>query len=85
GTSKVTTIVYDAERGIPAELKLERETNDTEATLGLEWVQASRSVMSKCTGTDTPPPVFAILSKLSVHKEALYRKNGLVVVLDGVR
>ncbi|WP_339207474.1 RNA methyltransferase [Paenibacillus sp. FSL K6-3182] len=85
GTAKVTTIVYDAERGIPAELKLERETNDTEATLGLEWVQASRSVMSKCTGTDTPPPVFAILSKLSVHKEALYRKNGLVVVLDGVR
>ncbi|WP_054028261.1 TrmH family RNA methyltransferase [Bacillus sp. FJAT-28004] len=85
GTADVTTIVYDTERGIPPELKLERETNDSEATLGLEWVQASRSVMSKCTGTDTPPPVFAILSKLSVDKEALYRKNGLVVVLDGVR
>jgi TrmH family RNA methyltransferase len=85
GTADVTTIVYDTERGIPPELKLERETNDSEATLGLEWVQASRSVMSKCTGTDTPPPVFAILSKLSVDKEALYRINGLVVVLDGVR
>jgi TrmH family RNA methyltransferase len=85
GTADVMTIVYDTERGIPPELKLERETNDSEATLGLEWVQASRSVMSKCTGTDTPPPVFAILSKLSVDKEALYRKNGLVVVLDGVR
>jgi len=85
GKADVTTIVYDMERGIPAELKLERETNDSAATLGLEWVQASRSVMSKCTGTDTPPPVFAILSKLSIDKEALYRKNGLVVVLDGVR
>ncbi|OBZ16071.1 RNA methyltransferase [Bacillus sp. FJAT-26390] len=85
GNADVTTIVYDTERGIPAELMAERETNDSAATLGLEWVQASRAVMSKCTGTDTPPPVFAILSKLSADKTALFRKKGLVVVLDGVR
>ncbi|WP_138752829.1 TrmH family RNA methyltransferase [Paenibacillus sinopodophylli] len=85
GNAKVLTIVYDTERGIPAELMVERETNDSAATLGLEWVQASPQVMSKCTGTDTPPPVFAILSKLSYDQSALYRKGGLVVVLDGVR
>jgi TrmH family RNA methyltransferase len=85
GNAEVTTIVYDTERGIPAELMVERETNDSSATLGLEWIQASRAVMSKCTGTDTPPPVFAILSKPSADKAALFRKNGLVVVLDGVR
>ncbi|CAM4485839.1 TrmH family RNA methyltransferase [Paenibacillus endophyticus] len=85
GQAKVLTIVYDTERGIPAELAVERETNDSPATLGLEWVQASRQVMSKCTGTDTPPPVFAIVSKLSADQSALFRKSGLVVVLDGVR
>ncbi|MEV5026300.1 TrmH family RNA methyltransferase [Paenibacillus sp. LPE1-1-1.1] len=85
GNADVKTIVYDSDRGIPAELKLERETNDSAATLGLEWVQASRPVMAKCTGTDTPPPVFAVLSKLSVDQSAIFRKNGLVVVLDAVR
>ncbi|WP_419871797.1 TrmH family RNA methyltransferase [Candidatus Pristimantibacillus sp. PTI5] len=85
GNADVKTIVYDSDRGIPAELKLERETNDSAATLGLEWVQASRPVMAKCTGTDTPPPVFAVLSKLTVDHSAIFRKNGLVVVLDAVR
>lgn len=85
GSAEIITIVYDTERGIPAELKHERATNDSASTLGLEWVQASRNVMAKCTGTDTPPPVFAVLSKLSADTSALYRRNCLVVVLDGVR
>lgn len=85
GNVEIVTIVYDTERGIPVELKHERETNDSAATFGLEWVQASRAVMAKCSGTDTPPPVFAILSKLSGDVNSLYRKNSLVVVLDGVR
>ncbi|WP_424767115.1 TrmH family RNA methyltransferase [Paenibacillus sp. sgz302251] len=85
GNADVATIVYDTERGIPAELKHERETNDSEATLGLEWVQASRSVMTKCTGTDTPPPVFAVVSKLKADKRTLFGAHCLVVVLDGVR
>jgi len=85
GNADVKAIIYDTERGIPAELKHERETNDSAATLGLEWIQASRSVMAKCTGTDTPPPVFAILSKLSSDTAALFKSNCLVVVLDGVR
>ncbi|CAM4381802.1 RNA methyltransferase [Paenibacillus alkaliterrae] len=85
GTTQIATIVYDNERGIPAELKYKRETNDTPVTLGVEWVQASRAVMAKCTGTDTPPPVFAVLSKIAADKKALYRDKCLVVVLDGVR
>lgn len=85
GNAEIMTIVYDLERGIPSELKLERETNDSPATFGLEWVQVSRAVMAKCTGTDTPPPVFAILSKLKPDMEPSFKQNCLVVVLDGVR
>ncbi|MCA0757821.1 RNA methyltransferase [Paenibacillus sp. N4] len=83
GGAGVTTIVYDAERGLPAELKQERAAGI--AVSGPEWVQASPAVMSKCTGTDTPPPVFAVLPKLKTDRSALFRDGGIVVVLDGVR
>lgn len=78
----VTVIVYDSERGIPAEL---RQEHITEAAQAAEWVQASRAVMAKCTGTDTPPPVFAVVVKPVHDRSALYRENSLVVALDGVR
>src|SRR5690606_19789812 len=51
----------------------------------VEWIQASRAVMAKCTGTDTPPPVFAVVGKLSVNKDSMFGAQCLVVVLDGVR
>lgn len=76
----VSVIVYDAERGIPAELLQARSASDI-----AEWIQASRAVMAKCTGTDTPPPVFAVVEKLSYDSEAWFGESCLVVVLDGVR
>jgi len=75
----VETIVYDAERGIPTELLPCREA------VKAEWIQASPAVMSRCTGTDSPPPVFAVAAKPKVDKAVLYRNDSLIVVLDGVR
>ena len=43
------------------------------------------SVMAKCTGTDTPPPVFAVVTKPRYGHDALLREGGFVVALDGVR
>jgi TrmH family RNA methyltransferase len=85
GSVNVAAIIYDAERGIPAELAAMREESHAAVINGVEWVQASRAVISKCTGTDTPPPVFAVVSKLSSESTAIFHKNCLVVVLDGVR
>lgn len=85
GSVGVAAIIYDAERGIPAELATVREERQAAGTSGAEWVQASRAVMAKCTGTDTPPPVFAVVTKLSADTKALFTGNCLVVVLDGVR
>lgn len=73
-------IVYDAERGWPAELDRERA-----AAVAGDIVQASPAVMAKCAGTDTPPPVFAVVRKRAVDPEELLLPEGLVVVLDGLR
>ncbi|MBD2867828.1 TrmH family RNA methyltransferase [Paenibacillus arenilitoris] len=81
GKADVSAIVYDAERGLPAELLRERTRTDVKA----DWIQASRAVMAKCTGTDTPPPAFAVVAKLSADPEALFGGDCLVVALDGVR
>ncbi|MCU6711980.1 RNA methyltransferase [Paenibacillus sp. J5C_2022] len=76
----VETVVYDEERGVPAELaEVQDHLN------GTEWMSASRAVMAKCTGTDSPPPVFAVVVKPGWSGETIYRSNGLVVVLDNVR
>ncbi len=74
-------IVYDSERGVPEELVEAARTTSHK----LEWVQASRAVMARCTGTDTPPPVFAVVNKLSMDHSRLYSDQCFVVVLDGVR
>ena len=73
-------IVYDASRGWPAELDRELA-----AAVAGDIVQASPAVMAKCAGTDTPPPVFAVVRKRIASPEALLRADGLVVVLDGLR
>lgn len=77
----VRTIVYDAERGLPAELLEPLRLHGA----GVELVAAARSVIAKCTGTDSPPPVFGVVDKPVADHTALFREKGLVVVLDGVR
>ncbi|WP_336776847.1 TrmH family RNA methyltransferase [Paenibacillus sp. MMO-58] len=78
-SAAVQCVVYNTERGIPHELE------QLAGEGGAEWVQATTQVMAKCTGTDTPPPVFAVLEKLKRDDTALFRNDSLVVVLDGVR
>lgn len=78
-SAAVNCVVYNGERGIPQELE------QLAGEGGTEWIQATPQVMAKCTGTDTPPPVFAVLEKLKRDETALFRDNGLVVILDGVR
>ncbi|MCR8657788.1 TrmH family RNA methyltransferase [Paenibacillus endoradicis] len=77
----IEAIVYDADRGLPTEISTIME----QVPSYTEWYKASKQVMSKCTGTESAPPIFAVLGKFKISEEALYEKNGLVVVLDGVR
>ena len=81
GGAVVHSIVYDAEKGMPDEL-LELLSP---VPAGTELVAASKAVISKCTGTESPPPVFAVVDKLSHDDSGLFKPQGLVVVLDGVR
>ncbi|WP_261800406.1 RNA methyltransferase [Paenibacillus sp. PAMC21692] len=78
----VRTVVYDDERGLPEELV---DIEESERGMDAEWIRASRAVMAKCSDTDSPPPVFAVLVKPNTDAEALFRGDGFVVVLDGLR
>lgn len=77
----VRAVVYDAERGLPPELAEPLRL----CGKAVELVAASRAVVAKCAGTDSPPPAFAVVDKPSADRSALYRERGFVVVLDGVR
>jgi TrmH family RNA methyltransferase len=73
-------LAYDLERGMPAELA---------PLLGsvpeCEVFAVSPAVMAKCTGTDSPPPVFGIAAKPFPDTKTLFGEGALVVVLDGLR
>lgn len=79
--AEIISVIYEDERGLPDELN-EAESSASPKT---EWISASRAVMAKCTGTDTPPPVFAVLRKPGVTEESLWHDHSFVVALDGVR
>jgi TrmH family RNA methyltransferase len=79
GLAAVEAVAFDAERGWPEELKGARLPERTPV------YALPPSVMAKCTGTDTPPPVFAVVAKPRHDGHALHREGGFVVVLDGVR
>ncbi|GGG23815.1 TrmH family RNA methyltransferase [Paenibacillus abyssi] len=77
--AEIECIVYDSERGVPHELQ------DILQLEAVEWIAAAPHVIAKCTETDTPPPVFAVVAKPKPSLEALYKERALVVVLDSVR
>lgn len=80
--AEVEMIVYDMERGMPEELASLLAGG---VQYGGQYAEASSAVMAKCTGTDTPPPVFGVVAKPRADAAALYHEQVLVVVLDGVR
>ena len=81
GKFEIEAICFDSERGLPKEIAELQE----QVPSYTEWYSATKSVMSKCTGTDSAPPIFAVLGKLNYQSEQLFKRDGLVVVLDGVR
>ncbi|WP_183604741.1 TrmH family RNA methyltransferase [Paenibacillus phyllosphaerae] len=78
--AEVAAIVYDMERGLPKELAPLLESIDS-----CDLIEATSAVMAKCTGTESPPPVFGVVRKFSLDAQQLYKESSLVVVLDGVR
>jgi len=79
GLVSIEAIAVDDERGWPEELAGARLPERTPV------YALPASVMAKCTGTDTPPPVFAVVTKPRYGHDALLREGGFVVALDGVR
>lgn len=75
----VEAVVFDEGRGWPADLD-----RGFAAAAG-EIVRASGEVMAKCTATDSPPPVFAVVRKRPPDPAVLFRPGALIVALDGLR
>ncbi len=75
-------IVYDTEKGIPAELKEDIAGYNG----GAQYVAVSQAVLEKCTDTRTPQPVFAIVHKRNALLSSLLKEDSaMVMVLDGVQ
>ncbi|UUZ90316.1 RNA methyltransferase [Paenibacillus sp. P25] len=56
--------------------------------LGVECLAVSEAVLAKCTDTQTPQPVFAVVPKPPWRPQQLLeasRHSGLVVVIDGIQ
>lgn len=77
--AEVECVVYDKDRPFPEELLPYRDTR-------CEWIQVSDHVLAKCTTTQTPQSVFAVVSKHQTDSDLLWQQERpLVVVLDGVQ
>ncbi|WP_458121318.1 TrmH family RNA methyltransferase [Paenibacillus sp. Z6-24] len=75
-------IVYDTEKGIPAELQADIASYSG----GAQYVAVSEAVLAKCTDTRTPQPVFAIVYKRNALLQSILTvPKGIVIVLDGVQ
>ncbi|MNO60994.1 23S rRNA (uridine(2479)-2'-O)-methyltransferase [compost metagenome] len=77
----VECLAYDLDKGMPAELK-----GLLQSVQGMDVIGVTAAIISKCSSTNTPQPVFAIVRKEQQAVEAiLAKKDSLVVVLDGVQ
>lgn len=77
----IECVCYEVEGGIPAELR-----EAASAGIDVEWVGVSSAVISKCSDTKTPQPVFAVVRKdRGMVQPLLDKERSLVVVLDGVQ
>ncbi|MCZ8513666.1 RNA methyltransferase [Paenibacillus filicis] len=77
------TLVYSAAREEAVEPLLQEAS-----ALGVECLAVTEPVLAKCTDTQTPQPVFAVVPKLPWRPQQLIeasRRDGLVVVIDGIQ
>ncbi|MGX4587402.1 TrmH family RNA methyltransferase [Paenibacillus chitinolyticus] len=77
----VRTLVYEADKGLPGTLA------DHAEAAGIETVSVTRPIMERCTDTETPQGMFAVVDKPAEPAETLLADTGsdLVVVVDGVQ
>lgn len=77
----VEILAYDLDKGMPPELR-----DHLQAVQGMEVIGVSAAVIAKCSSTNTPQPVFAVVRKEQQGIEGILAKpDSLVVVLDGVQ
>jgi len=75
----VECVAYADDRPLLAELHEHRDHP-------CEWIGVSSSVLAKCTSTQTPQSVFAIVRKAQPSADRLWQQEqSLVVLLDGVQ
>lgn len=81
GKYDIEAICYDTNRGLPAEI----EAIVAEVSASTKWYEATDIIIKKCTDTDSPPPIFAVVKKFTVDHKDVISENSLIVALDGVR
>lgn len=75
----VRTIVYDLDKGLPNALYQAAQDR-------VEWIGVSPQVLEKCSDTETPQGIMAILDKATESAaELLTAEQALVVAIDGVQ
>jgi RNA methyltransferase, TrmH family len=75
----IVSIVYNLEKDKP--LRLYEQTKDR-----IEWIGVSQAVLEKCSDTQTPQGIFAVVEKPSqAAKQVLEVMYDFVVVVDGVQ
>ncbi len=78
-------VVFDEGADVFAQFEPYLDADDAAAD-GPAWVPASPDVIAKCSGTDTPQPIFAVARKRPPERDALFaRDKALVAALDGVQ
>ncbi|WP_261378463.1 TrmH family RNA methyltransferase [Paenibacillus agilis] len=81
----VESVVFDQERGLPAELTSYVKETET-SSQPIEWIAVTDAVIRKCTDAETPQSVFAVMRKPELNWRQLFEaKQALVVVVDGVQ
>lgn len=87
---QVDVVAYNMERGVPQELEPFHLWEEGEQSSGraqdTEWIAVTDAIIRKCSDTETPQPVFAIVHKPAASVDSLLAlPNSLVVVVDGVQ
>jgi len=79
--AKVHCVVYDRDRGLPAEVK-----QAAEGRTDLEWVAVTPEIVAKCCDTVQPQGVFAVVGVEDADAGRLIGKpDALVIAADGVQ
>lgn len=78
----IECVVFAEDRPLPNELVEAKAVSSSSC----EWIQVTSHILARCTTTQTPQSVFAVVSKQVHDKNQLWSaERPLVVLLDGVQ